>query len=52
MSKEDIILRIMKHTDNNNRIVVPDNVVKTLGRDYYMEIYADKIILIPIKKEN
>jgi len=52
MSKEDIILRIMKHVDTNNRLVIPDNVVKSLGRDYYMEIYADKIIMIPIKKEN
>lgn len=52
MDKEEIILRLMKHVDVNNRVVIPDNVVKTLGKDYYMEIYNDKIILIPIKKEN
>lgn len=32
-----------------NRICIPKKVVEMLGRNYIMEIYKDKIILVPVK---
>jgi bifunctional DNA-binding transcriptional regulator/antitoxin component of YhaV-PrlF toxin-antitoxin module len=52
MGNQEIILKFQKHVDSNNRIVIPDAVVKALGNDFYLEYYKDKVILIPIKKEN
>ena len=33
-----------------NKIRLPKTIVELWGRNYYMEIYTDKIILKPIKK--
>ena len=39
-----------KTEKGTNKIRLPKDVVEIWGRHYYMEIYADKIILKPIKK--
>lgn len=33
-----------------NKLRIPGAIVEQWGREYYMEIYADKIVLKPIKK--
>ena len=33
-----------------NKLRIPNAIVEQWGRQYYMEIYADKIVLKPIKK--
>ena len=45
-----MIMRLFKKLDCLNKILLPKKVVEQMGREYYMEIYSDKIILIPIKK--
>ena len=34
-----------------NRVIIPKFFIEEHGRHFYMEIYADKIILRPIKEE-
>lgn len=45
------ILIFQKNVDKTlNKIIIPKFFVEEHGRQYYMEIYADKIVLKPIKK--
>lgn len=49
MEKPTLIYQ--KNVENNtNKIRLPHDVVEQWGRQYFMEIYEDKIILKPIKK--
>ena len=49
----DPILRLMKNAERTtNKITLPKVVVEKFGKQFYMEIYEDKIVLIPIKKGN
>ena len=34
-----------------NRVIIPKFFIEQHGREFQMEIYKDKIILIPIEKE-
>lgn len=34
-----------------HKIIIPKSFISEHGYDYYMEVYEDKIILKPIKKE-
>lgn len=44
-------LKIQKNAEKNtNKIRIPQACIDKFGRSYYMEIYNDKIVLIPIKK--
>ena len=46
-----MVKRLHKRTEaTTNKMRIPKKVVEKFGRDYYMEIYEDKIVLIPIKK--
>lgn len=48
---EKPILILQKNAETTtNKIRIPKNVIKTLGNQFYMEIYENKIILKPIKK--
>ena len=47
-----MIMRLIKKADVRNFIGIPKKVAEKFGKEYYMEIYEDKIILIPIKKGN
>lgn len=47
-----MILRFFKKVDNRNSVSIPKNIVEKFGKEYYMEIHEDKIILIPVKKGN
>ena len=33
-----------------NRVIIPKPFIEQYGREFYMEIYDDKIVLKPIKK--
>ena len=44
-------LIFQKNADKElNRIIIPKFFIEQHGRQYYMEIFDDKIILKPIKK--
>jgi len=45
-----MIMRLFKKLDVRNFILIPKKVVEKFGKEYYMEIYDDKIILVPVKK--
>ena len=45
-----MLLKLHKKVERTtNKITLPKKVVEKFGRDFYMEIYEDKIVLIPIK---
>lgn len=46
-----MILRLQKKADKEkNRIIIPKHFVAKWGNQFYMEVYEDKIVLVPIKK--
>lgn len=48
---EQPILRFMKKVDKAvNKMIIPKSFIKKHGREFYMEVYEDKIVLIPLKK--
>lgn len=51
MSEEKLLLKFMKTLDINNRLVIPVEIRKMFGKDYYLEVYKDYVKLIPIKKK-
>ena len=49
MEKPNLIYQ--KNADAKmNRIIIPKFFIDKFGRQFYMEIYEDKIVLIPVKK--
>ena len=49
---EDRPITCMKRADAKfNRVIIPKFFIDKNGRDFYMEVYKDRIILIPVKKE-
>lgn len=47
---EKPILVFQKHADKTtNKMIIPKALISQWGNDFYMEIYCDKIILVPIK---
>lgn len=45
-----MLMKFFKKVDKNNKIFIPKAVVENFGKEFYMEIHQDKIVLIPIKK--
>jgi len=45
-----MLFRFFKKVDKSNKIFMPKQAIELLGREYYMEVHEDKIVLIPIKK--
>lgn len=33
-----------------NRVVLPKKFIEKYGYQYYMEVYEDKIVLVPVRK--
>lgn len=57
MNKEEYvaspILVYQKKADKTaNKIIIPKSVINRMGRDFAMEVYKDKLVLIPIPKTN
>lgn len=51
MENEKPILIFQKNADKElNRVIIPKFFIDKYGRQFYMEIYEDKIVLKPIKK--
>lgn len=46
-----MLFRFFKRIDSNGKIFMPRMVQKMLGKEFYMEVYKDRIVLIPIKAE-
>lgn len=44
----NLILRILRRADINNRIYLPAEAIKLFGRNYAVELYEDCIKLIPV----
>lgn len=34
-----------------NRVVLPKKCIEKWGRAYYLEVYEDKIVLVPVKEK-
>lgn len=46
------LLIYQKNADKDkNRIIIPQAFINKFGNQYYMEVYEDKIIIKPVKKE-
>ena len=44
-------MRFQKKADKTTRkMIIPKAIVEQWGNQFYMEIYKDKIVLLPIKK--
>ena len=49
---EKPILIYHKKTDKTtNKMIIPKAIIENWGNEFYMEVYADKIILRPIKEK-
>ena len=51
MKKDELIMKLLRKEDMQNRLQIPKNLILTHGRDYFVEVYKDKIVLIPKKDE-
>lgn len=48
---EKPLMIFQKNADNErNRVIIPKQFIEKWGKTFSMEIYPDKIVLIPIKK--
>lgn len=48
--KEPIITYLKHAEPSSNKIRIPKKVIEKFGGYFYMQLYDDKIVLIPIKK--
>ena len=49
---EELVFVYQKNADKvKNRVIIPKIFIEKWGRKFYMEMYVDKIILKPIRKE-
>ena len=44
-----MLYRFFKKVDSCSKIHIPKIVTNKFGMEFYMEVYEDKIILIPVK---
>ncbi len=48
---EKPILVYQKNADKTtHKMIIPKTIIEQWGNQFYMEIYKDKIVLLPIKK--
>lgn len=48
---EKPIMKLQKNADKTtNKMIIPKAIIQQWGNKFYMEIYADRIVLKPIKK--
>lgn len=49
---EEPILVFQKNAEKTtNKMIIPKVCVDKFGRNFYMKVYEDKIVLVPIKKK-
>lgn len=46
-----MLFKFFKRIDKSNKMFMPKVMIDKFGREYYLEIHEDKIILIPTKKK-
>ena len=46
-----MLIRIFKNVDSNGKIFIPKVVTENFGKEFYLEVHQDKIVLIPLKKK-
>lgn len=49
MMKEPILKLFKRAEKNTNKVTLPKAIVEQWGREFYMEVYADHIKLVPVK---
>lgn len=48
---EKPIIKMQKNADKTtNKIIIPKAIIEQWGNQFIMEIYSDKIVLVPMKK--
>ena len=45
-----MLIRFFKKVDSNGKIFIPKVITENFGKEYYLEVHKDKIVLIPINK--
>ena len=45
-----MLFKFLKKVDKANKLFMPKIVIEKLGKEFYLEVYVDKIVLIPVKK--
>lgn len=50
--EEPILVTEKKADFTTNKMIIPKSVIKKFGYYYYMKVYDDKIVLIPIEKKD
>lgn len=51
MENEKPLLIYQKNADKDrNKVIIPKAFIEKYGREFYMEVYKDKLVLKPIKK--
>ena len=45
------LLRYRKRADKTNRVIIPKFWIENNGRNYIMQVFCKKIVLIPIEEE-
>ena len=51
MNGKEPILRLQKNAEpKTHKMIIPKVFIEKWGNSFYMEVYDDKIVLIPIKK--
>ena len=49
---EKPIMVFQKNTEKTtNKMIIPKAIIQQWGNQFYMEVYADKIVLKPVRKE-
>lgn len=49
--EKPVLVYFKKADKTTNKMIIPKALIEKWGNEFYMEIYEDKIILKPIKKE-
>lgn len=52
MEEKPILIFQKKAEPKTHKMIIPKVFIEKNGYDFYMEVYEDKIILKPIKKES
>lgn len=45
-----MLIRFFKKVDSNGKIFIPKVVTENFGKEFYLEVHKDKIVLVPTKK--
>lgn len=45
-----LIMRLYKKISKGNTFIMPKKVLEKFGMEYFLEVYEDKIIIVPAKE--